>query len=645
MRNTRTLSQVLGPASTPPQVEQPQNNTTNKRKASAMLQTSYKLNTDDVNRVIHSLALPNREVAAATEHSNDAASATHFGGVQAYAKLAGRDWTYYVKALEVSIGRASEVGDATPSQVDLDLGPAKVISRLHAKIEYDMQERHWKCTVVGRNGLKVDGRLYKEKKVARLSSGQILEVGGVQMMFVLPDSPPEVQAAFIPEQLRYELEHPDEPGPPIGLALANGIVPSQHHDPHGQAPTPKAAPTPGYATAPATPGPMIGDVDYSTDEARDLKPPFSYATIISQAILSSVDRTLTLAQIYDWISTHYSWYRFAKSGWQNSIRHNLSLNKAFVKVPRKAEEPGKGMKWTIQDEFVDEFLNKSKRPASQAGSRASSVKRRRKEEAASQTPPPHAPQYQQQGPDQFNHQHHQHGHIQPQYGHMQQQHHHQSMNNHQPQIQVPQPVPLPILQTSQDQQLPTHPPAPRSVTPPLPTMPQDHERDRSVPLLATPPSLPPSAKQAHQQPLSSPAPFWKYMVSNMTTPTGTSQHALLAPSPSRMSPGAALHASMELSRETSRGMSMQGQTPLRPMSVERATLPRKQNVMASPTGINGKESDASTAALSVLPSATQPAVTGVEQLFDLEGVDLRKGFPEISRWSEGREAEAALYSF
>lgn len=78
------------------------------------------------------------------------------------------------------------------------------------------------------------------------------------------------------------------------------------------------------------------------------KPPYSYAQLIAQAIASSHEQQLTLSQIYTYIAHKYSYYRLDDKGWQNSIRHNLSLNRHFVKVARHQNEPGKGSFWRIE---------------------------------------------------------------------------------------------------------------------------------------------------------------------------------------------------------------------------------------------------------------------------------------------------------
>ncbi|OAA56648.1 forkhead transcription factor [Niveomyces insectorum RCEF 264] len=78
------------------------------------------------------------------------------------------------------------------------------------------------------------------------------------------------------------------------------------------------------------------------------KPGHSYAMLIGMAILRSPGRKLTLSQIYKWISDTYSFYNPQDAGWQNSIRHNLSLNKAFVKQERPKDDPGKGNYWAIE---------------------------------------------------------------------------------------------------------------------------------------------------------------------------------------------------------------------------------------------------------------------------------------------------------
>ncbi|KAF7550032.1 hypothetical protein G7046_g8154 [Stylonectria norvegica] len=86
------------------------------------------------------------------------------------------------------------------------------------------------------------------------------------------------------------------------------------------------------------------------------KPPHSYAQLIGMAILRSPMHRLTLAQIYKWISDNYSFYNPTDAGWQNSIRHNLSLHKNFIKVERPKDDPGKGNYWAIEKGTESQFL-------------------------------------------------------------------------------------------------------------------------------------------------------------------------------------------------------------------------------------------------------------------------------------------------
>ncbi|KAL3316445.1 Forkhead box protein N3 [Cichlidogyrus casuarinus] len=64
------------------------------------------------------------------------------------------------------------------------------------------------------------------------------------------------------------------------------------------------------------------------------KPSYSYTHLIFMAIESSPNKCMTVNQIYNWCETNFPFYKQAGAGWKNSLRHNLSINKSFKRLPR-----------------------------------------------------------------------------------------------------------------------------------------------------------------------------------------------------------------------------------------------------------------------------------------------------------------------
>ncbi|RKF64128.1 Fork-head transcriptional regulator 2 [Erysiphe neolycopersici] len=353
-----------------------------------------------ISAIVPTLLLPPYTVQATHDHANALHEKHSKQGVQAYAKLAGKDWTFYVKRLKNNIGRPPEgsLAHQTTSELDgvvadpyqeddntvhVDLGPSKTISRIHAEISFDSDTESWNISVHGRNGIKVNNRPLKRGESAPLSSGEIIEIGGVEMMFVLPQEDGCLKianyylhrAGLISSSDEKKDEKTKEYSPGIRTispedstsnelsGVSVSIAPA--HPDYNRPGTPVNVKSKGqYPSGKNTPGGITGntifinteDIDLSRDSNKHIKPSYSYSQLISQAILDTEDEKLTLNGIYTFIQDKYAYYRHQLGGgWQNSIRHNLSLNKAFEKVARDTHEPGKGMKWHIKNDHRDEM--------------------------------------------------------------------------------------------------------------------------------------------------------------------------------------------------------------------------------------------------------------------------------------------------
>ena len=319
--------------------------------------------------MIPNLSVAKDPVAVAEEWSNsDIGDLCGQNVVQAYAKVCGRDWTYYIKRVNITIGRppdsssrqsvgegasstmASETDDS--SVVHIDLGPSKTVSRLHAELFYDLKDSKWHVIVTGRNGMQVNDITLKRGQQCNINSGDVLGIAGTQMMFITAEHRAEIHPMFL-DVIRDHADgmessgrwnnqphaHP-EPSTPIVKSRPTQAQPAAHLYTAGQANIAPAPPdhvrpvtTPVKSprkSAPATSGkkksPIMGrgvisqndkDIDYADDANKSIRPSQSYAVMISKAIESTEEKTLTLSGIYEYIKQNYAYYRHQES-WQVS---------------------------------------------------------------------------------------------------------------------------------------------------------------------------------------------------------------------------------------------------------------------------------------------------------------------------------------
>uniref|UniRef100_A0A8C6T887 Forkhead box K2 n=1 Tax=Neogobius melanostomus TaxID=47308 RepID=A0A8C6T887_9GOBI len=278
----------------------------------------------------------------------------------AVARLEGREFEYLMKKRSVTIGRNSSQGS-----VDVSMGHSSFISRRHLEIftagEDGTGAGEFYLRCLGKNGVFVDGVFQRRGapplQLPRITSIKINftalshEKREARNVSVSPVKPVHPQISPLTINIPDNIAHLMSPLPsPTGTLSAANSCPS----------SPKNA------------GPdLMGDHSHSENDKDasgedspkdDSKPPYSYAQLIVQAITLAPDKQLTLNGIYTHITKNYPYYRTADKGWQNSIRHNLSLNRYFIKVARSQEEPGKGSFWRIdpasESKLIDQAFRK-----------------------------------------------------------------------------------------------------------------------------------------------------------------------------------------------------------------------------------------------------------------------------------------------
>ncbi|XP_056336773.1 checkpoint suppressor 1 [Danio aesculapii] len=110
----------------------------------------------------------------------------------------------------------------------------------------------------------------------------------------------------------------------------------------------------------SSPEPSEPPFHLSTGPSR--KPPYSFSCLIFMAIEDAPSKRLPVKDIYGWILEHFPYFASAPTGWKNSVRHNLSLNKCFKKVDKdRSQSIGKGSLWSIDPDYRHNLIQALKK--------------------------------------------------------------------------------------------------------------------------------------------------------------------------------------------------------------------------------------------------------------------------------------------
>ncbi|XP_028843457.1 forkhead box protein K1 [Denticeps clupeoides] len=307
----------------------------------------------------------------------------------ALARIEGRDFEFVMRQRTVTVGRNSSHGS-----VDVNMGHSSFISRRHLQITFEEPSFYLRC--LGKNGVFVDGVFQRRGAQPLLLPSECT--------FRFPSTVIKIQFTALYHKEVLKEEAPMSPMRPLYPQISPLKINIPETDfrsmmsplpsptgtisvPNSCPASPRGAGSSGYRYGRNITSDLQLAAEYAAkavseqqqqqqqqtdalggDSPKDeSKPPYSYAQLIVQAISSAQDRQLTLSGIYAHITKHYPYYRTADKGWQNSIRHNLSLNRYFIKVPRSQEEPGKGSFWRVDPSSEAKLVEQAFRKRRQRG--------------------------------------------------------------------------------------------------------------------------------------------------------------------------------------------------------------------------------------------------------------------------------------
>uniref|UniRef100_A0A4W5N2A6 Forkhead box K2 n=1 Tax=Hucho hucho TaxID=62062 RepID=A0A4W5N2A6_9TELE len=231
------------------------------------------------------------------------------------ARLEGREFEYLMKKRSATIGRNSSQGS-----VDVSMGHSSFISRRHLEIFTVIDDStgggdfYLRC--LGKNGVFVDG-VFLRRGAPPLQLPRMCT-------FRFPSTNIKITFTALSSGKREKREAPESPVKPVHISPLTINIPDNIA--HLMSPLP--SPTGTISAANSCP---------SSPRGAGLSG-YRMGRIVSSAELQLIN---------DNSQSENDKEASGGDSPKNSIRHNLSLNRYFIKVARSQEEPGKGSFWRI----------------------------------------------------------------------------------------------------------------------------------------------------------------------------------------------------------------------------------------------------------------------------------------------------------